>query len=150
MRLRGSCFLVGPGCLQWLGYSHGYSGTCPVQWLHQWRSVLSPSFRMSPSSEDQAINWGVGLPGIGTERVWRNGTTGTLWNSTTILAKSCTHEKRGLCSDVDQDLLSLVKRWLWGHIITQEKLPSMHGEVAGNGGLLFSVILGGRMRRSCH
>lgn len=43
---------------------------------------------------DEAINWGVGLPAIGTETVCRNGTTGTLWNSTRILAKSCTREKK--------------------------------------------------------
>lgn len=85
-----------------------------------------------------------------TETVCRNGTTGALWNSTRRNAKSCTGEGTGPCSDVGQDLLSLVKGWLWGHTITQEKPPSPHGEVAGDGGELISIILSGRMRDSPH
>lgn len=150
MRLRGSCFLVGPGCLQWMACPRVCSGTCPVHCLYHWRSVPSPSFQMIPSWGDWVIYWGVGLPATGTETAWWNGTTGNLWNSTRTNAKSCTHEERGPCSDVGQDLLNLVKRWLWGHTVTQEKPPSTQEEVAGDGDDLLPVILGGRIRDSCH
>lgn len=59
-------------------------------------------------------------------------------------------EGRGPCSDVGQNSLSLVKRWLWGHTLTQEKPPSPHWEVAGHGDELFFIIIGGRIRDSHH
>lgn len=99
---------------------------------------------------DQAIYWGIGLPAIVTETICKNDTTGTLWNSTRTNTKSCTREERGPCTDVGQDVLSLVKEWLWGHTITQEKPPSIHGEVAGDEDELFSVILSARMGDSHH